>query len=77
MGAPRMHGHHHLGLTAASLMVAILASYTALDLSGRVSAAAGRLMGLAIAGMHYTGMAAMRVPAEIDYDAAAPPPGAR
>ena len=34
----------------------------------RVLTAAALLMGLAIAGMHYTGMAAMRVHAEMQYD---------
>jgi PAS domain S-box-containing protein len=138
-----MTGHHQPALVAVSVLVAILASYAALDLSGRVTAAEGAvrrawllggtfamgvgiwsmhfiamlayhlpmairydvpvwllsvaialiasalaltvasrpeakisslaaaapLMGLAIAGMHYTGMAAMRVPSEIHYDA--------
>ncbi|HET7274248.1 MAG TPA: MHYT domain-containing protein [Longimicrobiaceae bacterium] len=137
-----MAGEHHLPLVLTSIIVAILASYSALDLSGRVAAtrgigrrlwlfggsvamgvgiwsmhfiamlsfhlpvpirydipiwlasvaiaivasllalsvassatatvrsllAAAPLMGIAIAGMHYTGMAAMRVPAEILYD---------
>jgi NO-binding membrane sensor protein with MHYT domain len=37
-----MHAYHHPGMVVLSIVVAILASYTALDLAGRVAAAHGR-----------------------------------
>lgn len=65
---------HDPGLTALSLAVAIL--FTALGFTvvrrrggrGRDLALGGLLMGCGIAAMHYTGMAGMRVPAELRYD---------
>ena len=65
-------------LVGLSIAIAILASYVALDLAGRVSAAQGRtrfawLMGGALAmgtgiwSMHYTGMLAYRLPIDIYY----------
>jgi diguanylate cyclase len=63
-------------LTAASLVIAIVVAYFALGviagkgLSARRLTGAGLLMGLGIAGMHYTGMAAMRMQPGIGYDAA-------
>ncbi|HEX6041418.1 MHYT domain-containing protein [Longimicrobium sp.] len=57
-----------------SMGVAVVASVLALWVASRphvhrVSlAAAGLLMGAAIAGMHYVGMAAMRIPGRITYD---------
>ena len=62
-------------LVVASALVAVAASALALSVSSRASMTAGTLlvvgpvMGLGIIGMHYTGMAAMRMPAEISYDA--------
>jgi two-component system, NtrC family, sensor kinase len=67
---------YDLQITAASLVIAILTSYFALNLVTRAKlarfrlVAGGVLMGLGIAGMHYTGMAAMRMQPGIDYDAA-------
>ncbi|MBD2102211.1 MHYT domain-containing protein [Leptolyngbya sp. FACHB-261] len=59
-----------------SLLVAILASSVALHwasspvLNGLQLLGGGTVMGLAIAAMHYLGMAAMRVQAQIQYDIA-------
>jgi diguanylate cyclase (GGDEF)-like protein len=59
--------------TAASLCLAIGASYLALYVTTRVRLTAGRLlaggvvMGFGIAGMHYTGMAAMQMAPGIHY----------
>src|SRR5467141_2899600 len=62
-------GSYDFRLVALSLVIAICASYTALDLAGRVTAARGRArviwliggaaaMGLGIWSMHYIGMPA-------------------
>jgi two-component system sensor histidine kinase/response regulator len=57
----------------ASVAIAIMASLLALFVIGRTNAGVGRLasaataMGAAIAGMHYTGMAAVRVNAHLHY----------
>ena len=65
---------YDLAITGCSLGIAILVSYFALHvvtratLSLRRLAAGGVLMGLGIAGMHYTGMAAMRMQPGIGYD---------
>jgi signal transduction histidine kinase/CheY-like chemotaxis protein len=64
---------------AASIAIAILAAYAALDLAGRVTAARGtaRLlwlsggafaMGTGIWSMHYLGMQALRLPVPVRYD---------
>ncbi len=66
-------------LVALSLMIAIGASYTALDVAGRATATAGRTratwlvggaasMGLGIWSMHYIGMLAFHLPVEVFYD---------
>ncbi|MBW4682275.1 MAG: GAF domain-containing protein [Microcoleus vaginatus WJT46-NPBG5] len=60
-------------ITLFSLMCAVLASSIALWLLSRalsipLLAGGGVCMGIAIAWMHYTGMAAMRLPAKIEYD---------
>src|SRR5215467_4932133 len=65
---------YDLTITGCSLGIAILVSYFALHvvtrptLSLRRLAAGGVLMGLGIACMHYTGMAAMRMQPGIHYD---------
>src|ERR1700719_293361 len=66
-------GYYDYSEVARSVLIAIAASYAALDLAGRVTAAMGRIrlawlsgsviMSAGIAGMHYKGMAAMRLPA--------------
>src|SRR5690349_17901425 len=71
-------GSYDYGLVALSVLIAILASYTALDLAGRVTAARGwaRLtwltggaiaMGLGIWSMHYIGMLAFNLPVPVRY----------
>src|SRR5579859_3483127 len=66
-------------LVALSVLIAMLASYAALDLAGRVTSASGtaRLawlsggattMGIGIWSMHYVGMLAFRLPIPVQYD---------
>jgi two-component system, sensor histidine kinase and response regulator len=72
-------GSYDYRLVALSIFIAILASYAALDLGGRVTAAQGRVrvlwftggsatMGLGIWAMHYIGMLAWTVPVPVLYD---------
>jgi len=72
-------GVYSPGLVALSVVIAVLASYVALDLAGRVTAAAGRLrlawliggafaMGTGIWSMHYIGMLAFQLPVVVQYD---------
>jgi NO-binding membrane sensor protein with MHYT domain/CheY-like chemotaxis protein len=62
-------------LVLVSALIAIAAAFLAMvtvsraDLPIRRLLIAGAIMGVAIAGMHYTGMAAMRMPASIHYSA--------
>jgi NO-binding membrane sensor protein with MHYT domain len=76
-----MNGHYELNLVALSLVVAIIASYTALDLAGCVSAStssprkswtwliAGAVsMGTGIWSMHFIGMLAFHLPVPVAYD---------
>lgn len=76
-----MEGYYHSGLVALSVAVAIVASYTALDLAGRVSASdstrrkswtwlvAGAFsMGIGIWSMHFIGMLAFHLPVPIAFD---------
>jgi two-component system sensor histidine kinase UhpB len=64
---------YDLSTTAASLLIAVVVSYLALitvtrgTLSRVRLGGAGTLMGLGIAGMHYTGMAAMQMSPPIRY----------
>ena len=71
-------GSYSLGLVALSVVIAICASYAALDLAGRVTTARGRVrvlwtmggattMGLGIWSMHYIGMLAFRLPIPVFY----------
>ena len=66
-------------LVALSVVISTLASYAALDLAGRVTAARGRIrmawltggafaMGMGIWSMHYIGMLAFSLPVAIGYD---------
>ncbi len=65
---------YDVGLTVLSLILAILAASAAFYVISRPGVSRLRLilsgvfMGIAIFGMHYTGMAAMRGPAELSYD---------
>lgn len=72
-------GSYNLWLVLASILIAMLASYTALDMAGRVSAAQGRAarwwllggsvaMGIGIWSMHFLGMLAFRLPIPMGYD---------
>jgi NO-binding membrane sensor protein with MHYT domain len=65
---------YDIGLTVLSLMLAILAAGVGFYVISRPGVSRPRLvlsgvfMGIAIFGMHYTGMAAMRGPVELSYD---------
>jgi NO-binding membrane sensor protein with MHYT domain len=65
---------YDVGLTVLSLILAILAASGGFYVISRPGVSRPRLilsgvfMGVAIFGMHYTGMAAMRGPAELSYD---------
>ena len=72
-------GTYDYRLVALSILIAMLASYAALDLGGRVTAARGRarriwltggsaIMGLGIWAMHYIGMLAWSLPVPVFYD---------
>jgi two-component system, sensor histidine kinase and response regulator len=74
-----MAGSYDYRLVALSVLIAVLASYSALDLTGRVTAARGVAravwltggavaMGLGIWSMHYVGMLAFRLPVPVQYD---------
>jgi PAS domain S-box-containing protein len=74
-----MAGSYDYRLVALSVLVAILASYTALDLGARVTSSRGneRLwwmiggavsMGIGIWSMHYLGMLAFSLPVPVRYD---------
>jgi len=76
-----MYGSYHPLLVACSLLIAILASYTALHMAGHVTAAERRLarwwlaggacaMGLGIWSMHFVGMLAFQLPIPLGYDLA-------
>jgi PAS domain S-box-containing protein len=71
-------GSYNYALVALSVSIAIVASYTALDLAGRVTAARGRIravwllggaiaMGTGIWSMHYIGMLAFILPVPVAY----------
>src|SRR5580658_5644383 len=72
-------GSYDYRLVALSVLIAMLASYAALDLAGRVTASHGRIrafwltggasaMGLGIWSMHYVGMLAYSLPVAVRYD---------
>jgi len=76
-----MTGTYSQSLVVFSLLVAILASYTALDMAGRLATTEGRVarwwlaggataMGLGIWSMHFVGMLAFNLPIPIGYDLA-------
>ena len=68
------------GLVLVSLFVAMFASYTALDMAGRITASQTRVaacswlgggsfaMGLGIWSMHFIGMLAYKLPVPMGYD---------
>ncbi|KAF1012197.1 MAG: putative signaling protein [Pseudomonas fluorescens] len=72
-------GSYSPALVFISLFVAILASYTALDMAGRIATTRGRAvylwmtggaaaMGVGVWSMHFIGMLALRMPFELGYD---------
>ncbi|MBH3414073.1 putative bifunctional diguanylate cyclase/phosphodiesterase [Pseudomonas putida] len=72
-------GTYSSALVLISLCVAILASYTALDLTGRIATAKGRAvhlwmgggalaMGIGVWSMHFIGMLAFSLPIALGYD---------
>ena len=72
-------GYYETPLVLISILVAIVASYSALSLAGRVAEAAGRTkfawmlggaiaMGSGIWAMHFVGMLAFRLPIPVAYD---------
>jgi PAS domain S-box-containing protein len=74
-----MNGIYDYRLVGLSVVIAVMASYAALDLAGRVTSASGRArylwlsggataMGIGIWSMHYVGMLAFRLPVPIEYD---------
>ncbi|WP_162341881.1 MHYT domain-containing protein [Paenibacillus paridis] len=74
-----IHGSHDIVLVIFSYIVAVAASYTALNLAGRVSTAKGRsrwlwllfgamAMGTGIWSMHFVGMLAFKLPISVAYD---------
>ncbi|SDQ58183.1 diguanylate cyclase/phosphodiesterase [Paraburkholderia fungorum] len=74
-----LSGTYNPLLVLWSLLVAILASYTALDMAGRITTATGRAahwwlaggacsMGLGIWSMHFVAMLAFRLPVPLGYD---------
>jgi NO-binding membrane sensor protein with MHYT domain len=74
-----MTGDHDPLLVAVSVLVAMGASYTALDMAGRVSAARARprvgwlvagsvAMGTGIWSMHFIAMLAFKLPVPVGYD---------
>jgi PAS domain S-box-containing protein len=78
MAAVNMIGSYNFALVALSVLIAIFASYTALDLAGRVTAARGwsralwllggaGAMGTGIWSMHYIGMLAFILPIPVAY----------
>src|ERR1700678_3939841 len=71
-------GSYNYGEVARSVLIAIAASYAALDLAGRVTAAGGRIrlawlgggavaMGIGIWAMHFKGMLAFELPVPVEY----------
>jgi PAS domain S-box-containing protein len=78
MAAVNLIGSYNYALVALSILIAIFASYTALDLAGRVTAARGwsralwllggaGAMGTGIWSMHYIGMLAFILPIPVAY----------
>ncbi|HTJ92495.1 MAG TPA: EAL domain-containing protein [Pararobbsia sp.] len=72
-------GHYDSSLVVFSFIVAVLASYTALDLAGRISTATGKAihwwlvggaaaMGMGIWSMHFIGMLAFSLTIPLGYD---------
>ena len=78
MAAVNLIGSYNYALVALSVLIAMFASYAALDLAGRVTAAGGwtravwllggaGAMGIGIWSMHYIGMLACMLPVPVAY----------
>ncbi len=78
MAAVNLIGSYNYALVALSVLIAMFASYAALDLAGRVTAAGGwtragwllggaGAMGTGIWSMHYLGMLAFILPIPVAY----------
>lgn len=77
---PAVISSYSPSLVLLSVVIAVFASYTALDVAARVTAAQGRsqviwlccgalVMGMGIWAMHFVGMLAFRLPFLVEYDA--------
>ncbi|MFY0527591.1 MHYT domain-containing protein [Archangium gephyra] len=73
-----LEGSYHPGLVLLSIVIAVVASYTGLDLAGRVAGMSGSarrvllgsgaaMMGVGIWSMHFVGMLAFRMPMQMSY----------
>jgi NO-binding membrane sensor protein with MHYT domain/signal transduction histidine kinase len=73
-----LEGSYHPGLVLLSIVIAVVASYTGLDLAGRVAGMSGAarrvllgsgaaMMGVGIWSMHFVGMLAFRMPMQMSY----------
>ncbi|WP_217595052.1 bifunctional diguanylate cyclase/phosphodiesterase [Cohnella sp. GbtcB17] len=73
------HGSYDLSLVLLSYLIAVLASYTTLDLAGRIGKAtsgnrtlwigfSSAIMGMGIWSVHFVGMLALRLPMVVKYD---------
>src|ERR1051325_11652912 len=76
---PALEGAYDYRLVALSVVIAILASWAALDLAARITATRGTprfiwlaggatAMGIGIWSMHYIGMLAFTLPVAVRYD---------
>jgi len=79
IGMEHVHGSYDSSLVIFSYLVAVMASYTVLDLAGRISTTKGRArllwllfgavaMGMGIWSMHFVGMLAFSLPVPVAYD---------
>lgn len=75
----QIHGTYDTFLVILSYLIAVTASYSALDLAGRVNVSRGKhrllwlvfgamSMGLGIWSMHFVGMLALALPVKVLYD---------
>lgn len=73
-----VHGSYNLFLVAISYIIAVTASYSSLDLAGRIATSRGKArsiwlgcgalsMGLGIWSMHFVGMLAFTLPMDVSY----------
>lgn len=74
-----VQGTYNLGLVLISCVISVLASYSALNLAGKIHLAHGRLrlfwlsggavsMGIGIWSMHFVGMQALKLPMQMTYN---------